>query len=436
METKLQAITRRAREDPELRFTSLAHHLNEDFLKECFEELKRGKAPGIDGVTMEEYEANLENNLKDLVNRLKAKQYKPQPVRRVYIPKEDKTLRGLGITSVEDKIVQMGIKKILEAIFEQDFMDVSYGFRPNRSCHDALDSVDKAIMTKPVNWIVDMDIEKFFDTIDHKQMMECLRQRIVDPSFLRIIGRFLKAGIMEEGNYVETDKGTPQGGVLSPILANIYLHYVLDQWFEMEIKEGLRGYAQLTRYADDFIVCFQYGDDAMTFGEMLRQSLGEFGLKIAEYKSRTIEFGRKAWWKSRRGGGKVATFDFLGFTHYCCKTRRGGFRVGRRTSSKKLRQKMKAMNQWLKDVRNLVKLEEWWKILGLKLVGHYRYYGISGNYQEVRRFYTYTVRLAHKWINRRSQKKSYNWEQYSRFLKWNPLPKPKIYHKTFTLSPC
>lgn len=199
MGTKLQDITQRAKENPEVRFTSLAHHLNEDFLKECCEELKRGKAPGIDRVTMVEYEADLEENLKELVNRLKAKQYIPQPVRRVYIPKDDKTLRGLGIPSVEDKIVQMGIKRILEAIFEVDFLDVSYGFRPNRNCHDALDVVDKVIMTKPVNWIVDMDIEKFFDTIDHVQLMELLKQRIVDPSFLRIIGRFLKAGVMEDG---------------------------------------------------------------------------------------------------------------------------------------------------------------------------------------------------------------------------------------------
>jgi group II intron reverse transcriptase/maturase len=405
-----------------------------DFLKECFRELKRDKAPGIDGVTVEAYEVNLEENLRNLVERLKAKQYRPQPVKRAYIPKEDKTLRGLGIPSVEDKVVQMGIKKILEAIFEQDFMDVSYGFRPDRSCHDALKVVDKAIMTKPVNWIVDMDIEKFFDTIDHKQLMECLRQRIEDPNFLRIIGRFLIAGVMEEGKYVETDKGTPQGGVLSPMLANIYLHYVLDLWFEREVKKGLRGYAQLTRYADDFIVCFQYGDEALAFGEMLKQRLAKFGLKIAEGKSRIIEFGRNAWMKSRQDGGQLATFDFLGFTHYCCESRRGLFRLGQKTSSKRFRQKMKAMNQWLKNVRNLVTLVEWWQVLKMKLTGHYQYYGISGNFRELRKFYTRAVRLAHKWINRRSQKESYNWERFQRFLKWNPLPKPRICHKTYTLS--
>lgn len=432
----MQLITQRAKENPEMRFTSLAHHLNKDFLRGCFGELKRGKAPGIDRVTVEEYEVNLEENLMDLVSRMKAKRYRPQPARRVYIPKEDKALRGLGIPAVEDKIVQMGVKKILEAIFEQDFVDVSYGFRPNRSCHDALDVVDKAIMTEPVNWVVDMDIKSYFDTIDHKQLMMCLKRRIVDPSFLSIIGRFLRAGIMEEGKYIETDKGTPQGGVLSPILANIYLHYALDIWFEDEVRKGLRGFAQLTRYADDFIVCFQYGDEATAFKGMLRQRLERFGLEIAESKSQIIEFGRNTWWKSRRERGKVATFDFLGFTHYCCKTRGGRFRLGRKTSTKRFRQKTKAMNQWLRKVRNLVKMDEWWRILEMKLTGHYRYYGISGNFRELQKFYACTKRLAHKWINRRSQKRSYNWEQYLRFLEWNPLPTPRIYHNTYALSSC
>ncbi len=432
--TELESLTLRAREDPKCEFTSLAHLLSEDFLKECFRELKRDKASGIDGVTVQGYEVSLEENLKDLVGRMKAKRYRPQPVRRVYIPKPDGGKRGLGIPAVEDKIVQMGIKKILEAIFEVDFMGVSYGFRPNRSCHDALDVLDKTIMTKPINYVVDMDIETFFDTIDHGWLMRCLRERIKDTSLLRLIGRFLKAGVMEEGKYVEVDKGTPQGGIISPILANIYLHYILDLWFEKAVKKQFKGYGQLIRYGDDFIVCFQSGSEARVFEEKLKQRLDKFGLKIAEGKSRVIGFGRKEWEKAQREGGKVATFDFLGFTHYCDKTRRGKFKLGRKISSKRFRQKMKSVNQWLKRVRNQVTLAEWWKVFRLKLIGHYRYYGISGNMQALREFAHETSKLAYKWINRRSQKKSFTYAQYCKFKKYNPLPAPKIYHLTYTLS--
>jgi len=434
MSTKLSCLTLRARENPKCKFTSLAHLLTEDFLKECLRELKRDKAPGIDGVTVKQYEVHLEENIKDLVVRLKAKRYRPQPVRRVYIPKSNGGKRPLGIPAVEDKIVQMGIKKILEAIFEQDFVDASYGFRPNRSCHDALDVLDKVIMTKPVSFVVDMDIEKFFDTVDHRWLLECLRQRIADPNLLRLTARFLRSGVMEEGKYIETDKGTPQGGVLSPILANIYLHYVLDMWFEKKIKRQAKGFAQIVRYADDFAACFQYGNEVRAFGEALRQRLGKFGLRIAEQKSRIIEFGRYAWEKAQKQGEKVATFDFLGFTHYCDKTRRGKFKLGRRTAKSKFRQEMKAMNQWLKAVRNLMKLAEWWQVLVKKLIGHYRYYGMSGNMEGLKRYYSRVLRLAYKWINRRSQRRSYSWAQFHRFLQCNPLPEPRIYHLTYTLS--
>ncbi len=434
VKTKLELITHRARRDPKSKFTTVAYLLNEGFLTECFWELKRNKAPGIDGVRVKEYEKDLAENISDVVERLKGKRYRPQPVRRVYIPKDGKGLRPLGIPTVEDKIVQMGIKRILEAIWEVDFVDVSYGFRPNRSCHDALEVIDKTIMTKPVNHVVDMDIEKFFDTVDHKWMMEGLGQRIADPSFLRLIARFLKAGVMDEGKYMDVEKGTPQGGVISPVLANIYLHYILDLWFERKIKKEMKGFVQLTRYADDFIVCFQYGEEAKEFAERLKKRLEKFGLRVSEEKSRIIEFGRDVWQKAEGQGGKTETFNFLGFTHYCGKTRNGKFRVGRKTNQKKLRHKLKAMNQWLKQVRNLVELKEWWNILSLKLVGHYRYYGISGNMEGVRQYYRETIRLAYTWINRRSQKKSFDWEGYKRFLYWNPLPVPKIYHLTYTLS--
>lgn len=434
MSTKLASITQRARENPKYVFITLAHMLNEDFLEESFRMLKRDAASGIDGVTVKEYEASLTENIRDLAGRMKARQYRPQAVRRVFIPKQDGSMRGLGIPAVEDKIVQMGIKRILEAIYEVDFLEVSFGFRPRRSCHDALEALDKTIMTKPVNCVVDMDIEKFFDTIDHQWLMKCLRQRINDGSLLRLIGRFLKAGIMEERRFISTETGTPQGGIVSPLLANIYLHYILDLWFEKAIRKQLSGYARLIRYADDFVVCFEKRSEGEAFEGKLKERLGKFGLKIAESKARVIEFGRYAPQRAQRKGQKTATFDFLGFTHYCGKTRKGGFKLGRKTSGKKFRHAMKAMNLWLKRIRNQAALSVWWKVLGSKLTGHYRYYGISGNSRGISA-YNHKVRgLAFKWINRRSQKRSCTWEQFRSFLAYNPLPEPKLYHLTYT--PC
>jgi len=432
--TKLKLITSRAQRDRRCRFTSLAYLLNEGFLAQCFWELKKGKAPGIDGVRWEEYAEGLTENLRGLVSRLKAKRYWPQPVKRVYIPKDGKSMRPLGLPVVEDKVVQMGMTRILEAIFEADFLEVSYSFRPNRSCHDALDRLDKAIMTRAVNHIVDADIKGFFDHVDHKWLMECLRQRISDPSFLRLIGRFLRAGIMEGGKYLETEEGTPQGGILSPVLSNIYLHYVLDLWFERRMKRELSGYAEENRYADDFVICLQYREDGERVLKALRERFAQFGLSLSEEKTRLIEFGRDARANAERRGEKPATFDYLGFTHFIDRTRRGKFKVGRRTSRKKFRAKIKAMNGWLKSVRNAVRLREWWVVLRAKLLGHYRYYGVSGNLTEVRRYHWRTLALVYKWINRRSQKWSYNRQGFAQYLEYYPLPKPRIYRNLYTLS--
>ena len=432
--TKLSSLSDRALGNPRMRFTSLAQYLSVDFLRESFRELKRNKASGVDGVTVEEYEVNLEENLKDLVERLKRKRYKPQPVRRVYIPKPMGGKRPLGIPAVEDKIVQMGLKKILEAICEVDFLNVSFGFRPGRNSHQALDTLNGAVMNRPVNFIVDMDIEKFFDSVDHGWMMKFLKVRITDPNILRLIGRFLRTGVMEEGKYYQVDKGTPQGGILSPLLANIYLHYCLDLWFEKRVRRQLRGYAQLIRYADDFVICFQKAEEAEAFGKAIRERLGRFGLEVSEEKSRIISFGRYPYYSARKQGKKLATFDFLGFTHYCTRTRRGYFRLGHKTSKVKFRERLKETNQWLKDARNMIRLKDWWEVLKLKLTGHYRYYGMSGNMPEMKAYYRQVIRLAYKWGNRRSQKQSFNWWQFQKFLIYNPLPKPKIYHLTYASS--
>lgn len=434
MSTKLAAITQKARENPKYVFATLAHMLDEDFLAESFRLLKRDAAAGVDGVTVRRYEAGLKENIKELVVRMKAGRYRPQAVRRVFIPKADGSKRGLGIPAVEDKLVQLGIKRILEAIYEADFLEVSFGFRPKRSCHGALEALNTAIMAKPVNCVVDMDIEKFFDTIDHAWMMKCLKVRIKDRSLLRLIGRFLKAGVMEEGRLIASERGMPQGGIISPVLANIYLHYVLDLWFEKVVKKRQRGYAQLIRYADDFVVCFKYHYEGVAFAEKLKERLGKFGLKIAESKSRVLEFGRYAPERLGRKGQKAGTFDFLGFTHYCGKSRKGGFILGRRTSGKKFRAAVKAMNVWLKGIRDQAALAVWWKLLKSKVLGHYRYYGISGNSRGIGTFNQCVRRLAFKWINRRSQRKSYTWGQFCGFLKYNPLPRPVLYHRTYAPS--
>lgn len=435
LSTKLATLTLMAKRNPKCKFTSITGTLiNERFLKECFWELKRNKAPGIDGVTVEEYRNNLEENLEGLVKRLRQWEYNPQTLKRTYIPKGKDEKRPLGIPAVEDKIVQMGIKKILEAIYEVDFLDVSYGFRPKRNCHEALRELDKTIMSEPVNSVVDMDAKQYFDTIDHSWLMRFLKERIADRNLLRLIGRFLNTGVMEEGKYTEVDKGTPQGGLISPILANIYLHYVLDLWFEKKVKKELKGYARLIRYADDFVVLLQSHKEAKWFGEILKERFNKFGLEISEKKSRIIEFGENVWKKSLREKKAVATFDFLGFRHFCERTRTGAFKLGRKTSPKKYGQKTIAINLWLKSVRNKVKLEEWWKIFNMKLAGHYRYYGVSGNYVSLDKFYWQTRKLALKWINRRSQKKSFTHLRYEKFLECHPLPRPAIYHSLYALS--
>ena len=427
METKLKSLTQRAQAKVHPKFTSLAYMLDKDFLLGCFTELKKNKAPGIDAVGVEEYEVDVEWRVENLVQRLKLKQYKPLPVRRVYIPKDDKSFRPLGIPAVEDKIVQMGIAKILEAIFEPEFVDTSYGFRPKRSCHQALDKVREEIICQPTNYVVDMDIKGFFDNVDHKWMMKALEQKVADKGLLQIIGRILKSGVMEAGKFMETDRGTPQGGILSPVLSNIYLHYILDKWFETEVKAKAKGYCQLIRYADDFVVVFKHENEAHSFADKLRQRLGKYGLEIAEDKSKVIAFGRFAEANASKEGKRPDTFDFLGFTHICGKSRTGKFIVEAKTSRNRLRKKLKEMTQWLRSHRTVQQFKtEYWSKLCKKLRGHYQYYGRIGNGRMMNEYYQQVVRLAFKWLNRRSQRRSYNWEQYRKFLKYNPLPLPRI----------
>jgi len=292
-------------------------------------------------------------------------------------------------------------------------------------------------MARPVSYVVEVDIKGFFDHVDHRWLMECLRQRISDPRFLSLVWRNLKAGVLEEGRQSKTEEGTPQGGIISPILSNIYLHYVLDLWFEKKLKKGLRGYAELIRYCDDFVICAQYRSDASRVLEEIKTRLAKFGLEVSAEKTRIIEFGRFAKDDAEKRGGKPKTFDFLGFTHYCGTTRKGRFMVGRKTSGKRYRAKLKAMNAWLKAVRCAMPIEQWWRTLKAKLEGHYRYYGVSGNSRSISRYDYWTRKQVYKWINRRSQRWSYSWSEFERYLEQHPLPKPRIVHNLyFSSRPC
>ena len=430
---KLSLISGHARRDPEFQFTSLAHLLNVEYLRDCYKSLNRNKAVGIDNVSWEGYGRNLDENLELLVSRLKRKKYKPIPARRVYIPKSETEKRPLGISALENKIVERGITWILESIYEQDFLNCSYGFRPRRNGHQALTGLNDLIMFQPVNHIVEADIKEFFDNVSHEKLMEFMRIRVKDTTLLNLIEKFLKAGYVDDGLLVKPDAGTPQGSILSPMLANIFLHYVLDTWFETTVKSHVKGFCEIVRYADDFVCVVRYADDARCIERGLRNRFNKYGLELHPTKSRNISFGRFERGNAKLQDRRANTFDFLGFTHYCDKSRKDNFKVGRKTSRKKYTAKCRAMNAWLKAIRNQVKTKEWWKILTAKLRGHFQYYGVSENYNGIARFYKFTIRMVRKWMNRRSQKRKMSWDRFTEYLEHYPLPKPKIVHSFYVL---
>jgi len=437
--TKLAGIAKVATKRPHEKFMSLAHLINVETLTICHEEMDGKKATGVDAVTKEAYDENLETNLHNLVNRMKRHSYRPQPVRRTHIPKPGTNKRRpLGIPAYEDKLVQSALAKILSAIYEPEFLDSSFGFRPNRSCHDALKVLNKILATRPINYIVDVDIKSFFDHVDHQWMIKFLEHRIGDPNIIRLIKRFLKSGIIEDRIKYNTVEGTPQGGLVSPVLSNIYLHYVIDVWFEKFVRKQCWGAAYMVRYADDNIFCFQSKNEAEAFYGALQERLGKFGLEISIEKSKIIAFGRKAGNKdnhgngTRGGGSKPDTFDFLGFTHYCSKSRNGKFRVKRKTSRKKYRASLLRVKQWIQENRHLP-TKTLMKILGLKLMGYYRYYAITDNIEMVKKFLDEVRRHLFKNLNRRSQNRSHNWDKYQLLLRKYPLPRPKICVNIFEL---
>ena len=426
METKLARISQLSKENPDMVFTSIGHLINKELLMECHKTMDGKKAVGIDGVTKEDYGRNLEENLDKLVGRLKQKSYKPQPARRVEIPKDNGKTRPLSIYCYEDKLVQEALKRVLEAVFEPHFYDEMWGFRPNRGCHKAIQSLNVMLEKRPTSYVLDADIKGFFDHINHDWAVRFIESRIKDPNIIRLVRRMLKGGILEDYRYEKTEEGSGQGSVCSPIIANIYMHYVLVWWFKEKMQPRFRGYSGLTVYADDFVVVFQYKDDAERFYEHLKKRMEHFGMTLEENKTRLIEFGRFAEERCAKQGRKPQTFTFLGFTHYCSHGRNGKFRVKRKTSKKKFAKKCKEVHRIIRDMRTR-RLAVIIKKMNQILVGYYHYYGITDNIDSLRNFRRQMRKSLFKWLNRRSQKKSYTWEQFDDMLRTYPLAEPKIY---------
>ena len=387
---------------------NLMHSVNGQTLRLEHERQGRKKGTGIDGVDKTAYDENAEENIQELVSKMKKFQYRPQAVRRTYIPKANGKMRPLGIPAYEDRLVQGVMAGLLNEVYEVRFLDCSYGFRPKRDAHEVVRYINQTIMTKKVNYVLEADIKGFFDNVDHDWLMKFLEHDIQDKNFLRYIKRFLSAGIMEGTELMDSDRGTPQGGLISPVLANVYLHYVLDLWFEKAVKPKLRGEAYYVRYADDFLILFQYENEARAVMEALKPRLGKFSLEVAEDKTRVLPIGRFK--------GTKEDFDFLGFTFYNAKTRGGKYRLGVRTSKKKLKAKRQAAKTWL-HTRLTRPVAETMKLLAAVIRGHCNYYGVNGNFHAIQSFWKYLKYSTYRMLNRRDQKGKL---KYPKFLRiWN-----------------
>jgi RNA-directed DNA polymerase len=424
----LQGVREAAKRDKKMRFTALLHHVNVDLLRASYFALKRSAAPGVDGVTWQEYGDGLEERLADLHGRVHRGAYRAQPSKRAWIPKADGRQRPLGLAALEDKIVQQAVKTVLDAIYEEDFLGFSYGFRPGRSCHDALDALWVGILRRKVSWVLDADIRGFFDHLSHEWMVRFLEHRIADRRILRLLRTWLQAGVSEDGQWSETIVGTPQGAVISPLLANVFLHYVLDLWVQQWRSRHAHGDVIFVRYADDFVVGFQHRGDAECFRHELRKRLAPFGLELHPDKTRLIEFGRfAAERRAERGVGKPETFDFLGFTHCCGKTRQGAFTIKRVSVAKRMRAKLQAIKEQLKRAmhRPVAEVGRW---LHSVVQGWFNYHAVPGNHHCLDQFRTQVARLWLHVLRRRSQKgRRWTWDRMNRLIdRW--LPRPQTLH--------
>jgi len=421
--TRLFKVAERAKREPEARILALAHLLDEQMLMAAFGRIRKDAAVGVDGVSWQTYGEHLDENVRVLHERMKAGRYRHQPIRRVHIPKGPNKTRPIGISTIEDKVVQTALAMVLEALYEQDFLDCSYGFRPRRSAHDALRALLAAEARGETRWILETDIQSFFDSLDRKKLMEMLRQRVADESFLRLVGKCLHVGVLDGEQYSEPSEGTAQGSTLSPMLGNLYLHHVLDVWFEREVKPRLRGRACLVRYADDLVLGFERREDAERVQRVLARRLARYGLKLHPDKTRLLPFGRPP--RQTAGGKGPATFDFLGFTVYWRRTRKGFWGLGFKTRKARLQRAIQALGDFCRRHRH-EPLKEQHAALCSRLRGHFAYFGVSSNYLSLARLLEAVKRLWIKWLRRRSQRSRLNWERYQALLGVFPLPRPRI----------
>lgn len=426
MKTKLAGITKRSAMQPDAQFNQLMHHLDKESLLHCYHALDGKAAVGDDGITKEAYGTHLESNIETLWYKLKAMTYRPKPAREVRIPKEGQRTakRPLGIGNFEDKIVQKGMQQVLDAVYEPRFLGCSYGFRPGRGCHGAIKALRNHLYTHPVETVLDLDLANYFGSIDHVFLMTMVTETIKDKRFLRYISRLLKAGTLRDGELHVSDEGVPQGSICSPILANIFAHYVLDGWFENTVKAHCRGRVELIRYADDAIICCEYASDTTRIRKAIGNRLRKYKLTLNEDKTREVIF-------NKRDHKHSGAFDFLGFTFYLGLSKRGHVIPKMKSSGKKLRVKLKRVNIWCNANRHEYRLVELWQKLCLKLQGHIHYYGVSFNSSAVNRFIQAATRIFFKWINRRRQRKSLSNDQIKQFLEQFPAPTVRVYHRLF-----
>jgi RNA-directed DNA polymerase len=423
LSTKLNRVSKIAKQNPEFRFKTLAHLITVELLMWAFQELRKNAAAGVDGLTAEEYAADLKRNIEGLHCRLKEGRYQAQPLRRVYIEKEDGKKRPLSIPVLEDKIAQRAVVAILNRIYERDFLDCSYGYRNGRGPHDAVNAIQEKAVYGRVNLVLEADIQDYFGTIVRKDLMQMLQKRIADKNILKLIGKWLRVGVIEDSRLLVTENGTYQGSVISPLLANIYLHEVLDRWMEEVVKPRLKSEVHLYRFADDFVICLQYPADATRLMEVLPKRFGKYGLTLHPKKTKLLQFGRFA--RERQMGRKPETFTFLGFTYYCSKTRNGKFTVKLKTASKRLRRSLSRIKEWCRTHRN-IPVSTQSKALGMMMRGHYQYYGRKSNFPSLRKFYRAVLRIWQRWLSRRSNNGYICWSKFHRLLKKYPLPLPRI----------